>query len=236
MSRAFLIRHSAAIGAGVALAYGFWLTRPTWVDEMRLWKSVGDASLILLYFTLIPGPLARLFPRTARLIPWRREVGVAFGIFAIVHTVLILDGWARWDVQRFLGYEFIPELGRVARLEPGFGLANLIGALAMVFSLALVGTSTDWALRALRASAWKFLHYSVYVIFWLVVLHTAYFLFIHFTESFHRVPPPADWFRYPFLGLTFAVAAIQIAAFWVTVRGRRLRATPARSSATLLAE
>jgi methionine sulfoxide reductase heme-binding subunit len=148
---------------------------------------------------------------------------VWFGFFALIHAVLILDGWARWDVQRFLAYEFVPEFGCLVRLEPGFGLANLITGVALPFSLALVGTSTDWAIRRLGASAWKFLHYSVYVIFWLLLLHTAYFLFIHYTARFHRLPPPPDWFRFPFLLLTLALITLQSVAFWSTVRSRRLR-------------
>ncbi|MBT5772834.1 MAG: hypothetical protein HOH95_00485 [Dehalococcoidia bacterium] len=224
VARTLLLRNAAAVAVGLAVAYLFWTSRPLWDPEMRLWKSVGDASLILLYATLIPGPLARLAPRTARLIPWRRELGIWFGVFALVHTFLILDGWARWSLQRLLGYEFIPELDRYARLEPGFGLANLIGIAAVLITIALLATSTDWALHRLGASAWKFLHNSVYIIFWLILLHTAYFLFIHYSPHFHRLPPPPDWFRYPFLILTLGLIALQTTAFINTIRLRKLRA------------
>lgn len=57
--------------------------------------------------------------------------------------------------------------------------------------------------------------------FYLTLLHTAYFLFIHFASSFHRVPPPENWFRWPLLGLGAGVLFLQWAAFATTVRRRR---------------
>lgn len=193
---------------------------------MRLWRAIGDASLLLLYVTLAVGPLTRFLPRSARLLPYRRELGIWFGLLALVHTLLILKGWARWDVKTFLGYEFIPQLGRLVRLESGFGLANLLGLTAMLITLPLMVTSADWAVRALGGSGWKFLHYSAYIIFWLVVLHTAYFLFIHYTEHFHRRPPPdPNWFQLPFVVLTIAVATLQVSAFFRTVQRQKRQTT-----------
>ena len=222
----FAGRHLLAGAAGMAFIYFFWLTRPQWDPEMRLWKAVGDASLLMLYVTVSVGPMARLWPLAARLIPHRREVGIWFGLLALVHTFLILDGWAQWSVSRFLGYEFIPQLGRTARMEPGFGLANILGLLAVLMTIPLIATSTDWATRKLGGSAWKFLHNATYVIFWLVVLHTAYFLFLHYTVSFHRVPPPPDWARLPFAGLTLVVVSLQSLAFIATVRRRSAAGVP----------
>ncbi len=60
--------------------------------------------------------------------------------------------------------------------------------------------------------------------FYLSVLHTAYFLFMHYTESFHRsVPADPNWFRETFLVMALAIPALQIAAFTRTVRRRRAR-------------
>lgn len=224
MSLRFIGRHVLVGATGLGLIYLFWSTRPQWDPEMRFWKAVGDASLLLLYATLTIGPVARLWPVMARLIPYRRELGIWFGLLALVHTFLVLDGWAQWDVQRFLGYEFIPELGRSLRLDSGFGVANILGLVAVLLTLPLLATSTDWAIARLGASAWKFLHNATYVIFWLVVLHTGYFLFIQYTEHFHRLPPPADWFRFPFLALTLFMIALQSLAFTATVRRRSMRA------------
>ncbi len=221
-----VLRRRAIIGIiGVLLIYLFWLSRPDWDGEMRFWRAVGDASLIFLYLALALGPTARLFPPAWELLSYRRELGIWFGVFAILHTVLILNGWARWDVLRFMGYESVPALGRMVRLESGFGMANLLGLLAILITLPLMVTSADWAVRALGGSAWKFLHYGAYTIFYLVVMHTAYFMYIHFTVSFHRPPPPnANWFQTPFAALTATVLALQIAAFFKITRQQRLRA------------
>lgn len=209
---------------GSLVSYGFWLSRPEWDPEMRFWRAVGDGSLILLVLALVLGPLARLWPIFGRWLSYRRELGVWFGLFALLHTLLILNGWARWNAMKFLGYEYIPELNRVARLEPGFGLANILGLVAMLLTLVLMATSTDYALRKLGGSAWKFLQLSAYSVFYLVVLHTAYFLFMHYTQSFHRnVPENPNWFRIPFLVLTALVIGLQGVAYLKSLRRQQLK-------------
>lgn len=222
-----LLTNAVVALLGVLLSYGFWLSRPEWDPEMRLWRAVGDAGLILLFLVLALGPLAKLWSRGRKLLPYRRELGVWFGLFALVHTLLVLNGWARWEVLRFLGYEFVPELGRTARLEPGFGLSNLLGLVAMLFTLVLMATSTDWAVQRLGGKAWKFLQLSSYLVFYLSALHTAYFLFMHYTMSFHRqVPTDANWFRWPFLMLSFGIIVLQVSAY---LKGVAVRRSPASS-------
>ena len=94
----------------------------------------------------------------------------------------------------------------------------------------LVATSSDWALTFLGSSAWKWLQYGAYTTFYLVALHTFYFLFMHYSISFHREPPAdPNWFRYPFLALTLAIPLLQISAFVKTVGRHRRRE---RTSAT----
>ena len=217
----WLARHASAAFIAVASFGVFWASRPQWDWEMRLWKAVGDAALVLLLLTMAIGPLARLWRPAARSLTFRRELGIWFAVVATVHTVLVLNGWARWSVAQLLGFEFVPQLGRTARMEPGFGLANLIGLVALIWALALAATSSDWALRRLGPSAWKWLHNAAHVIFWLTTLHVAYFLFLHYTMSFHKQPPPPDWFRAPFLVLASGIVLLQVAAFTVTVRNRR---------------
>lgn len=196
----------------------FWATRPNWVAEMRLWKAVGDAAYVLLLVTLVLGPLASLMPATRSWLRWRRQLGIWFALTASVHGILILDGWARWSLRRFLGYEFVPQLGREARLEPGFGLANLIGVTALVLALVLAATSSDLALRRLGRPGWTWLHRLTHLVFALALLHGSYFLFIHYTPSFHKLPPAElDWFRIPFLVAGLTVVAVQAMAFLRTV-------------------
>lgn len=216
-------RHGVMIAVAAALVWLFWSSRPQWDPEMRLWKAVGDGALLLLLVTVALGPLARLARPARRLLPWRRETGIWFGLLASLHAVLILNGWARWSLERLFGYEFVPQLGRTARMEPGFGLANLLGLLALAWTIALVATSTDRAVRWLGPKSWKWLHNATQTVFWLVTAHVGYFLFLHYTLSFHRQPPPPDWFRLPFVALALAVIGLQVAAFVVTTRRQRAR-------------
>ena len=216
-----LIRHLIVGLLALLLTLPFWFGRLDWDPEMRLWRAIGDGSFVLLFFTLAIGPVAKLWNPAARLVPWRRETGIWYGLLAFVHTYLIFSGWARWDWLRFLGYEFIPQLERSARIELGFGLSNLIGLVAVILTVALVATSSNWAINRLGASAWKWLQYGSYTVFYLVVLHTIYFLFMHYTISFHRIPPAdPNWFRYPFLGLVAMIPILQAAAFIKTVARR----------------
>ena len=228
-----LIGRHVVVGAlAAALVWAFWGTRPQWDPEMRLWKAVGDAGFVLLTVTLAVGPLGRLWPAVRRAMTWRRQVGTWFGLTIILHAFLVLKGWARWDLERFLGYEFIPQLGTTARLEPGFGLANILGVVGLFWTLVLLATSSDRAARALGGQAWKFLHTSAYVIFWVAIVHVSYFMFIHYTASFHRAVPPPDWFRWPFLGLAGTVVALQAAAFAkTTLAARRRRVGAGRTAA-----
>ena len=219
-----IARHSVVGLIGALLTYLFWLSRPELVAEMRFWRAVGDASLIFLYVTLALGPATRFLPSISMFLPYRRELGVWFGIFAIVHTIIIFDGWVQWDVFQFMGYQFVPQLQQMVRLEAGFGMANILGLLAVLMVLPLMATSADWATRKLGGSSWKFLHRGAYTIFYLVALHTAYFLYIHYTASFHREPPPnANWFQIPFAVLTMAMLTLRAGAFIKTVRQRTRR-------------
>lgn len=217
-----MARHLAVATTAGALVWVFWTSRPTWSPEMRLWKAVGDAAFVLLLLTLAVGPLARLVRATAPLLVWRRQLGIWFAVVASIHGVLVVHGWARWSLRRFLGYEFIPQLGREARLEPGFGLANLVGLTALGFALLLAATSSDRALRRL-GPGWKWLHHSALFVFYLSLLHAGYFLFLHYTLSFHKAVPPPDWFRVPFVALGAGLLGVQAAAFTKTVAMRSRR-------------
>lgn len=229
-------RPSPAMPSSVAVAAVvlgvFWLSRPRWDGEMRLWKAFGDAAFVLLLITLALGPLARIARPVTRLLPWRRQFGIWFALVAAVHGTLIVHGWARWSLRRFLGYEVVPQLGREVRLEPGFGLSNLIGVVALVFALVLAATSSDWALRRLGAPAWRWLHHSALFVFYLSLLHAGYFLFLHYTASFHKRIPEPDWFRMPFVVLGSTLVVLQVAAFLKTTRraAGRGEAAPARST------
>lgn len=214
-------RHIGSVVLAVAVFAIFWQTRQSWSPDMRFWKAAGDVGFVLLWATVIIGPIAKLWAPARKLLPWRRQLGIWFALAASLHALLILNGWARWSVSGFLGYEYIPQLGREARWEPGFGLANILGLMALFVALLLAATSSDWAMRALRAPAWKFLHNGAYFVFYVGSVHSLYFLFIHYTVSFHKNVPNPDWFRYWFLAMVAMVAVAQVAAFIKMVAASR---------------
>ena len=220
MSRRFAYRHAIAACLSAAASLPFWFGRLDWDPEMRLWRAIGDGSFVLLFLVLALGPMARIFPTVTGLISWRRELGIWFAVLALAHTLLVLDGWIRWDSMRFFGYEFLNQFGRYARVEPGFGLSNLIGVVAALIAVPLMLTSSSWAVKRLGGSSWKWLHLGAYTVFYLVVLHSIYFLFMHYTVSFHRQVPDPNWFRYPFLAAATLVLGFQLGAFALTVRKR----------------
>lgn len=217
-------RHLSVLLLTALLVALFWASRPEWVADMRLWRAVGDAAFVLLAATLALGPAAKLSVTAGRLLPWRRQLGVWAAVAASLHALLVFSGWARWDLGRLFGFEYVAQLGYVARWEPGFGLANLIGLVALGWLLVLAATSTDRAVRGLGPAAWKWLHSGAYTVFHLSVLHSAYFLFLHYTLSFHKNVPSPNWFRLPLVVLGAAVLILQVIAFASLVRRRATRA------------
>lgn len=225
--KAIFLRHLLMVGIAMSLIYVVWRLNDTWSPDMRLWKAFGGATFALLWFTVFIGPAARLWRPLTRFITWRRETGVWFAVLGLVHGYLVLDGWVRWSLWELLGYKYIPELEMYLRSEPGFGLANLMGLVAIAFALILAATSFDKAVSFLGISSWKWLHMFAYVIFYLTALHVIYFAFIHFTPSPERVllgqPTnyPNNPLRFYYLVAILSVLTAQIAAFVKTVYQQR---------------
>ncbi len=118
------------------------------------------------------------------------------------------------------GYALHPTAGVYVMLNHGFGLANVIGIVALVYGMVLALVSNDWSQRKLGGSAWKFLQQGAYVLWMLILVHTAYFLYLHF-QDFHKQVPAPNWVQFPFIGLVVAVTLLQFAAFFKTWRSRR---------------
>ncbi len=200
--------------------YAFLESRAQW-SEMHRWnRAVGDMSLVLVALSMSIGPLARLWAVFRTAIPWRRELGIYGVLLGIVHTAIILVGWVNWDLMRLFGFELLPQTGSYVMLQHGFGLANVIGILALVYGIVLALVSNDWSQRLLSGSVWKFLQQGAYVLWMLIVIHTAYFLYIHFLD-FHRNLPEPNWAQIPFIGLVTLVTLLQSAAFLKTWRSKR---------------
>ncbi len=222
-SRHLLVMIAAAIGV-----YVFLESRAQW-SEMHRWnRAIGDVSLVMIAFSMAIGPLSRLIPKMRAAIPWRRELGIYGVLLAFVHTIIILAGWVEWDLIRIFGYQLHPS-GVYVMAQHGFGLANVIGIIALFYGLVLAISSSDWSQRMLSGTVWKFLQQSAYVLWMLIVVHTAYFLYLHF-QDFHRAIPEPNWAQWPFVGLVTTIVVLQLAASWKTWKSRRSRISTGQQS------
>lgn len=226
-TKTLLLRHLGVAIAGILAVTLVWQVNSTWSPDMRLWKAFGGGSFFLLWFALFIGPAARVWQPLQRFVSFRREAGVWFFLIAVVHSYLILDGWVRWSVWEFFGYQFIPETEMYMRVEFGFGLANLAGFVALTFALTLAATSFDRAINFLGVSSWKWLHSFSYVVFYLSAIHVLYFAFIHYTPSLLRavLGQPTNYpdnpLKFYYLAAFLSVLLVQIIAFILTVRKQR---------------
>lgn len=205
------LRHLCVVVISIVGVYAFLESRAEWSAMHRWNRAVGDLSLLMVALAMSVGPLSRLSARFRGLVPWRRELGIYGVILAIVHTVVILDGWIEWDLIRLFGYELHPTLAKYVMVQHGFGLANTIGILALLYAIVLALTSNDLSQQKLGAAVWKYLQQASYVYWMLIVVHTGYFLFLHF-QDFHRRTPEPNWLQQPFVLLVCFVVLLQFSA------------------------
>ena len=222
--RPTLLRHGLIIAISALVGYLLLLSRSEWSEMHRYNRALGDLSLLLVAVAMVIGPLTRLSSARffRKLLPYRRELGIYSVLAATVHTIIILFGWVQLDFARLFGFEFHPQLQRYVMVQQGFAFANVVGIAALLYGFVLAGTSNDFSQRKLGASVWKYIQQGAYVLWWLVVLHTAYFLFFHFLD-FHRQTPEPNWAQWPFLVIVGIVLVLQLAATMVTWRSRRDR-------------
>jgi sulfoxide reductase heme-binding subunit YedZ len=192
LSKKLLIYHSTLFSLASFLIFLFYLSRPQFPSEVRLWRALADTAFIFLFITLALGPLTRLFPRILIILPWRRFTGIWFAILALSHALRVLP---------------------FALTTPNIQLPFLLGSIALFWTLILALTSSEKAVKFLGPQSWKWLHSMAYVIFYLVVGHAAYFLFWRYNEP--------NWFRYPFLIMAFTIPILQMSAFIKIVIQRR---------------
>jgi sulfoxide reductase heme-binding subunit YedZ len=149
-------RHVLVIFLTTVLMIFFLYSRAEWSAMHRWNRAFGDVSLILVAIAMALGPLSRLRRKTVRSLPYRRELGIYAIVLATIHTIIILVGWVNLDLMRLIGFELHPELQRYVMFDQGFGLANLIGVLALLYGLILAITSNDRSMRVLGSTVWKF--------------------------------------------------------------------------------
>lgn len=221
-------RHALIVFLAIVLVYLFGLVHGQWSDMHRWNRAAADASFVLLTITMAIGPTAQIWPRLRVLIPFRRELGIYAVTLAAVHTVIVLGGWTVWDFARLFGFEFHPGLGRYVMVQHGFGLANAIGVLALIYGFVLALTSSNRLVRLLGGAIWKFVQRAAYVLWALVVVHTAYFLFLQFLD-YHRQTPAPNPLQPWYLVLIALILALRITAsahLWRSTRKQAVRTQP----------
>lgn len=216
-------RHLGALVLATLVVVAFGMLRPEWSPMHRWNRAFGDASLVLIAAVMALGPLSRVWRPAAATLAWRRELGVWGFLAAVIHGGFILFGWVDLEWQRLFGLELHPALLEYVMFDKGFALGNSIGILALIYGLGLALTSNDLSQRWFGMAIWKYFQQGAYILWALIVAHTAYFLFIHFLD-FHRQVPEPNVLQWPFAVLVGLVVALQSAASWRTWRLRRQRA------------
>jgi sulfoxide reductase heme-binding subunit YedZ len=109
---------------------------------------------------------------------------------------------------------FLAEDGRP--LTNSFGWGNWTGLAGLVIVVGLLATSTNAAIRMLKASPWKGLQRLTYALFVLVVLHAVFYgAFLRMTSPFTRL-------------LVLSIMAVvvgQVAGVWLWRRRHVMSAT-----------
>ena len=224
-------RHAAAVAMtiGLLLVFG-WVNYPKAEAPLPLEHTVyAHASLVLLCLVLILGPAARLVPRLKRLVPWRRELGIAMFVTASLHVALLND--FSLDLTGFFGEHSAPSGEYGTRVNDYLfatsmsAAANWAGLIALGAAMVLAATSNDWSQRRL-GRGWKFVHQQAYTVFVLTWLHIAAFVLLRSGGMYHqpRLSASLLW------GITLAVVLAQFVGFVRTVRARRASAPSPRSN------
>ena len=142
----------------------------------RFTVATGYLGLGLLAVTLLLGPANFLLGRRNPVSTYlRRDVGIWTAIFSVVHVIAAVLIHVSHDsgVISSVVHFFVAEDGRL--LTNSFGLGNWTGLAAVVIVLGLLATSSDIALRTLKARPWKWLQRLTYALFVLVILHAFFY-------------------------------------------------------------
>ena len=142
----------------------------------QLTIATGYLATVVLAVTLLLGPANLLLRRRNPVSTYlRRDVGIWAAIFSAIHVaaaVLIHVSHGSGPIATVLHF-FVDQQGRA--LANSFGLGNWTGLAALVIAVGLLATSSDAALRTLKARRWKAIQRLTYALFGLVVLHAFFY-------------------------------------------------------------
>ncbi len=215
------------LGAAVIFVLSdFLLTDYPLFQGLEVWSLIfGYLGFILIAVTLVIGPVKQWLPASwsGHLLRLRRDIGIAGGLAAIMHVVLVFLMFARGTKLMIIGEEtrqkewwrlFIEHYPD-GSVFPNFsvtGLANYMGAIGILIVLAMTLTSSSRAERQLGGASWKRLHLGNLLVFILVSFHAIIYVGA-IKGSPHNY---AD-----ILWVTAFVLLLRLIAFWWTVGKRR---------------
>jgi methionine sulfoxide reductase heme-binding subunit len=202
-----LLRH-AQLGI-VAISIGavtYALSPPPDVRH-RLSMASAYAAIVYLAVSLAIGPyrIWRKIPNPVSF-DFRRDVGIWAGLLATLHTIVGLTVHLRGRMWMY----FVKVLHPLRVQVSLFGLANYLGAVAMLVLLLLMLISNDLSVRRLGTARWKSIQRLTYVAAVLTVAHGFAYQFVEKRE--------AVWVAV-LLGFVVVASGIQAAGFFRLRRG-----------------
>ncbi len=222
-----VLRRRLVVGVGAVVSVALFIlilgaSPELWVDHpdpkastfrWRLSVALADTAVLLLSITLAYGPVRTLAgAEPAVHLPWRRTLGIAAALVALVHLPLGLSihgdltkPWASFLQTR-------PSLDRpFPFLEGARGLANWLGLSAATGLTLLAAISNRRWMRRLGRVRWKTAQRTIYLVFALVGAHAFYYWRVEQRLLTHRAIV---------LAVMAAAVALQLVA---AIRVRRVR-------------
>jgi methionine sulfoxide reductase heme-binding subunit len=174
--------------------------------------SFARVSFILLFLILIIGPVMRLKKPAQSSSPlfapwsWRGELGIWFTLTALTHFIIVILARPFSSLIKIGG--------------EGYGLANLLGLIALFWALLLTATSFGKVIAFLGIDLWKWLHSLTHAIFYLVSGH---FIYFQFFSTYGGGGP--DWFGYLAVIMVIIIIVLQLVTFLLMITKHRKEAS-----------
>lgn len=150
-------------------------TRPYRDVWMKASFSTAYPALLLIVATLAVGPINVLAKRrNPASIDLRRDIGIWAGLVSLLHSVVGQNVHLRGRPWLYYVYEHWSRHVLPLRHDL-FGFSNYSGLTCSLLVLALLATSSDYALRKMGKQPWKKLQRWNYAAFVLLAVHAAGF-------------------------------------------------------------
>ena len=206
------IRHALMVLLLGGLTWIFSVGRVQMHPVHRWNRAFADAAFMMLCLTLAIGPASRFNRSIAKLLPWRRELGLGLTAAAVVHVIIYASAF-EWNFLRFV---LRVEHNERFLLDNVFAAANWVGVIALGYLIVLALTSNNLSQRLL-GRGWKFLQQQTYTVFILAIVHAGLLAHLAYQQK-ETTFLPVFWIA------ALGTGALQIAGYLKTVREQqRLR-------------